>query len=590
MRAVVRSSLVAGVTGALMLGAAWAGVGLAPVPTPSLPAAVPGVPAAPGAPAAPAAPGTSRTIAAATTDVPALGAGQLLVGAAKNSIAPDPDGMRTRGFPAARWEKDMVKCTPLAPETIQRLLAETQTEVDHLASAGSAWPENPNCIYQGGFSLGPMNPVKAYDAEYGLWIRSVAFSDGNDTLVLSVVDGEGWFWDYDKKCTDCGSKQIAAALAADPELAARKVTAKSFVLHATHSHASPDFIGGWGFVPDWYMKQVTETIKKTAKEAVLSMVPAVVETGEAEARAHNSERRDTYRSAEEQQLSWIRAVAIEKAAPATTAPTASPTRTSGKPKPSSSPTPVPTTPPAPPKVIATIGAYAAHPTTKGTNGGVAHADWPGVFEHRLEERFGGIGLHFMTGLGNMSSSGGTVIGTRLADLLPEVGAGRLVEDTDLVVAQTTFRSPVTNAPLDALGTPGFFDRQFDPTPTTVRTGKSPDTAPCVSAGPQSVELPVTAARLGKDVVLTTGPGELFSNVTNTIKEKNPGRIVLPLAQSNDALGYMPQSFEIHPVGQQGLGFAAGGAVFVNYEDSYAIDRCVGDMVLETTLSLLGTIR
>ena len=52
---------------------------------------------------------------------------------------------------------------------------------------------------------------------------------------------------------------------------------------------------------------------------------------------------------------------------------------------------------------------------------------------------------------------------------------------------------------------------------------------------------------------------------------------MPLAQANDALGYMPQSFELNPVGQQGLGFVAGGYLIVNYEDSYAIDRCFGDM-------------
>ncbi len=461
----------------------------------------------------------------------------------------------------------MTKCTPLAPEYLQRVLSDTQVELDHLAAAGSPWPENPNCIYQGGFGIGPENPVKAFDEEYGLWVRSVAFSDGADTLVLSIVDGEGWLWDYANKCDDCGSKQIAAALAADPQLAALHVTPQSHVLAATHSHAAMDFIGGWGFVPNWYMAQVTETVKKTATDAVLGMVPAVIETGEVEARAKNSERRDTYRSAEEQQLSWLRAVAVEQPA-----------------------APKKKDPAPPPRVIATVGAYAAHPTTKGTNGGVAHPDWPGVFEKRLETRFGGIGLHFMTGLGNMSTSGGTMMGEQLANLVPAIGNGRLVTDTDLVVAQTTWQQPVTNVPLDALGTPGFFDRQFDPTPAHVETGKSPDTAPCVSGSPQSVELPVTASRIGSDLIITAAPGEIFANVSNTIKEKNAGRIVFPLAQANDALGYMPQSFEMNPVGQQGLGFVAGGAVFVNYEDSYAVDRCLGDMVLETTLSLLNTIR
>jgi hypothetical protein len=76
-------------------------------------------------------------------------------------------------------------------------------------------------------------------------------------------------------------------------------------------------------------------------------------------------------------------------------------------------------------------------------------------------------------------------------------------------------------------------------------------------------------------------------VSNTIKEQSPALVTMPMGQSNDALGYMPQQFELNEVGQQGLGFAIGGVAFVNYEDSYAIDRCVGDMVLETTIGLLG---
>ena len=123
----------------------------------------------------------------------------------------------------------------------------------------------------------------------------------------------------------------------------------------------------------------------------------------------------------------------------------------------------------------------------------------------------------------------------------------------------------------------------------MRVGEN-ENAPCVSAAPQSVELPVTVARLGDDVVLTTAPGEVFSNLTNTIKEKNAGKVTFPLAQVNDALGYMPQSFELNPVGQQGLGFAFGGYLFVNYEDSYAIDKCVGDGILETTLAALTALK
>jgi hypothetical protein len=64
---------------------------------------------------------------------------------------------------------------------------------------------------------------------------------------------------------------------------------------------------------------------------------------------------------------------------------------------------------------------------------------------------------------------------------------------------------------------------------------------------------------------------------------------MPLAQMDDALGYMPQSIEMSPIGQQGLGFFFGGVLIVNYEDSYAIDRCLGDMVLETNIALLNSL-
>ena len=237
-----------------------------------------------------------------------------------------------------------------------------------------------------------------------------------------------------------------------------------------------------------------------------------------------------------------------------------------------------------------MGAYAAHPTSVGNNNEVAHPDWVGLFEKTLEERFGGIGLHFMTGLGNMSNNGGVTIGKSLADLLPAVGKGRPVMNTTIKLSQSTVTSALTNVPLGTLGTAGLFDRKFLLAPAVVQTGEEPETAPCLSASAQSIELPVSAARIGDDLIFSAAPGEVFSNFTNTVKEKNAGRIVFPMAQSNDALGYMPQDFEINVIGQQGLGFAAGGYLFINYEDSYSVDHCVGDLVLEKTLDMLSAIK
>jgi hypothetical protein len=277
------------------------------------------------------------------------------------------------------------------------------------------------------------------------------------------------------------------------------------------------------------------------------------------ARGFNGERRDTYRSAEEQQIGWLRAYV--------------PGTGQGRGA-------------MPARVIATLGAYAAHPTTHGTNDGEAHPDWPGEFERAVEDRFGGVGLHFMTGLGNMSARGDT--GPGLAARIPAVGAGTAIGRADVAAERVIWRQPVTNAPLTALGLPGFFDRRFQLTggPAAVSVGESKN-APCASTSPVAVEVAAGAIRIGDELAITTGPGELFANLTNTIKDHSPARVTLPLSQANDALGYLPQSFEMSPIGQQGLGFFAGGYLIVNYEDSYAIDRCFGDAVLENTIALLN---
>jgi hypothetical protein len=555
MPTMIKKFVTAFLVGAFMVSSAWAGASLMPASTKdSANASIAGKKKAKKKKAYRhrATPATKPTAANAPVTVPSpasLKDGQVLAGAAKMSTEPRPADY------GGTWETDPEKCSTLSESGVNQLTGNTQEMVDHLVAAGSAWPENPNCIYMGGFGIGPMNPVSSWDQDRGLFVRAIALRDKDgDDLVLAILDGEGYFWDYANKCTDCGIKQLTAQLAEDKSLG---LAAENIVIAATHAHSSPDFIGGWGFVPDWYMKQVSETIKATVKAAMADMRPAILEAGEHEARPFNSERRGTYRSAEEQNLAWLRAYE----------------------------------PGGNEKTIATIGAYAAHPTAFGTNDGKASADWPGLFEKSLEDRFGGIGMHFMTGLGNMSNSGlgNPSRSADLAGLVEQVGKGNRIENPDIKTTRTTWTQPATNVPLTALGEPGFFDRKFNSSPASVSVGKS-ESAPCASASPVSVEVASSAARIGNEFALTASPGEIFSNLSNTIKEKSGAAVTMPLGQANDALGYMPQSFEMSPVGQQGLGFAVDGVAVVNYEDSYSIDRCYGDMALETALANLSGLK
>ena len=547
-----RYLLVPFLVGAISLGAAWAGVVVAPAPkiTPEQVAADAVTAAASsrnrraaGSESAGAAMTKAKTsaresaeaVVAATQFAGTIPEGSVLAGAAKVSIIPQPDESK-----GEKWAKE--GCATLSEEGVP-------PNATHVANFRSPWPENPECIYMGGYGIGPMNPITSVDAE-GLWVRSVALGDGTDTVVLTILDGTSYLGDYNSFCDDCGAFELARDLGAE-----LGIDEAGFLFASTHSHTAPDFIGGWGGVPQWYSDQVTEALRTSVRDAVKKMRPATLEGGDILTRQFNGERRDTYRSAESDTLGWFRAIGTNNG-----------------------------------KTIATVGAYAAHPVTADESKGVGNADFPAVFDKAVEERFGGVGLYFMKGLGNMSPRGDKFeMGNGLAALIPPVGEGTPVQGTDVRAARAMWDQPVTNPGLTALGVPGFFDRPFAQKPAALTTGKDAN-RPCTSSSPVSVHTGITAAKVG-NMSLTGAPGEIFSNIGNTLEERNPNGLTLPLAQVNDGLGYIIQNFESYADGRMGPGFVGGETpVTFEYEDAYALDQCFGDMVLETTISTLGALK
>ena len=468
---------------------------------------------------------------AAAAGAQTLAPGEVLVGASKVSIEPAPNA-----FKGEFWETDASACT--LPGSLLFAL-DTRTP----------WPENPNCIYSGGFGIGPMNPLTSWDEEYGLWSRSIAISDGEDTVVLTILDGAYYFGRYRNLCERCGFFSLAEDLGAE-----LGIPPSGFLFTYTHSHAAPDFIGGWGAVPQWYMDQVANAMRRSVRRAVARMKPATLEAGDELLRGFNSERRDSYWSAEGATLPWFRA--IDRAG----------------------------------SVIATAVAYARHPTSRDPVDG-GHADWHATFSARAEQRFGGMAAAFPSGLGNKSGRGGWESGAGVADAIPEIGEGMPVTSPggatpDVRSRQVFWTQPVTNSALLALGVNGLFDRPFQNAPATIVTGKSAADK-CVSASALSVETAVSAVRIG-NLTITGGPGELFSNLTNTIQEEEFEKgqpVTLPLSVANDGLGYIMQKFEYDYIAGQVTGFVGAEGLF-EYEDAYAIDGCFGTMVLETTLGAL----
>ena len=131
-----------------MIGAAWAATGLVPVKV-DRPGSTKGHSAA-GA----SLPNRELNLAPAAVSFDTeLPAGQVLAGASKVSIEPNPDESN-----GEIWVRDKAKCTPATSGDVEESL-------DHAADWRITWIENTNCIYMGGFGLGPSQPVIEWDHE-----------------------------------------------------------------------------------------------------------------------------------------------------------------------------------------------------------------------------------------------------------------------------------------------------------------------------------------------------------------------------------------------------------------------------------------
>ena len=527
-RRLLRTALAGTVAGATLVGAAWAGVGLVPVPD----------------------------------------EGEWLAGASVRSIAPD----------AGRWQTE--GCSEYASNFPE--------EVTHLADKAVAdqvgsWPKSPDCVYLGGYGIGPARAATGVDPLAGVNVRSVALSNGTaaGTVVWQVVDMVGFFSTYrDDLCDACGIAGIRAAVARQTG-----VPVANLAVGSTHTHGGADGYGAWGGLPTWYREQVRDAVIASALEAVGAMQPATIAVGQVDARPFNSERRATYHSSPDYGAVWLQAVAM-------------PRRTKDAAEP-----------------IATLVNYAAHPTVLGAQP-LLHGDWPATASHALGETLGGVGMVIEGGLGNVSPSrpgnrGADLTGDGKVDEYDEViemGAdfatfvaadiargGAPLGSNEVKAVSAAVEHPVTNWVEAGLGVTGLLDRTFTPGDAagvagTWSGGKS-SSRPCAAASPLTIKTELSAFRLG-DLVVLTAPGEIFSTVSQVLKSKVrhgalTGGQTMVFGQTQDSLGYIIQSFETDPAG--GALTNASGDTF-EYEETFMLDRCFGDHVLHVALELGAALK
>jgi hypothetical protein len=580
-----RRAVVGLATGVAMVGTAWAGVGLAPVvrdvatpPTADTDRSVAEEASAAGLadlPVVDVVEIPARSSAAEPPDLSGLTrlpAGQFLVGADTSSLAPDPERWQTEG------------CSTYASNFPE--------EVGHLAHRITedmvlpGWPRSPDCVYLGGYGLGPARAATGIDPVSGYDVQTVAISNGEDLVIWQQTPFVGFFSTYRADlCTGCGILDIRRAVAdgLDTELS-------NVAIASNHSHGGADGYGAWGGLPTWYREQVRDVLINSAYDAAAAMRPAVLEVGEVDGRPFSNERRSTYHSVADFGAVWLQARELP------TAPT------KGKPR------------SVEPRVIATVVNFAAHPTVLGADNLLLHGDWPYTAGQALGDSLGGVGIVFEGGLGNVTPGrptrpDGDLTGDGVVDRYDEVlqmgrdfasvvGAdiargGHRMAGNDIASVDADVVHPVTNWTETALSLVNLLDRDFfggdggEPGGSYVGYREDEGTGParpCVSASPVSIRTTQTAMRIG-DLTILTAPGEIFSGVSLVAKSKvRPrsfeGGQTMVFGQAQDSLGYIIQSYELYPPG--GVSAGTGG---IEYEETFLLDRCFGDHVLEVMLEL-----
>lgn len=540
-----RLLLAGAVAGATLVGSAWAGVGLVPVTTPR-------PPADPISAAGDPADGPGAAQKATATPVPA---GQFLVGADVASIAPDPERWQTEGCP--------------------QLDQGQQGFVEHLATPLAeqgrvGWPVAPDCVYLGGYGIGPARAATSWDQENGVNVRTLAVSNGTDTVVWQMVDLVGFFSHYRPElCDGCGIRGIREAISAETGIPVENVAVGS-----THTHGGADGYGAWGGLPSWYREQLRDVIVQSALDAVAAQQPATIEVGSVDARGFNNERRDHYFSTPDYGAVWLQARALPQ-----------------KKKDAGA-------------VLATLVNYAAHPTVLGAQP-MMHGDWPATAAKALGDQLGGVGLVIEGGLGNVSPRGGSSgdAMVRVVEMgqafAAEIGrdiarGGTPLESNAITAVSAEVVHPVTNAALAGLGVAGLLDRDFLPGeaaggPGAYEFRKSLNGArPCASSSPLTIKTEISGFRIGELTVLTA-PGEIFSAVSLVLKSKSAGTAqTMVFGQTQDSLGYIIQSFEVDPIG--GYGEYVPGAELAEYEETFMLDRCFGDHVVQVALQVAEQLR
>jgi hypothetical protein len=378
-------------------------------------------------------------------------------------------------------------------------------------------------VYLGGYGIGGSTPISEGRSATGILgdgpsVRAFAVSDRKGhTFAIADIEVQGWF--AAQKDQPYGLLDMREAV---EERTDGALDAEHVVIQSDHSHSGADAMGVWGGVPPEYLRYMAEQTEDAIVEAYETMRPGKLYYGIAPGAdllsnqfgydaAHGNDTLD----------SDVRVLqARDKRGDA----------------------------------FATLLNFSAHSTVLGSSNTKISGDWPQVANPLLEQAFGGEAMTVVGTLGRTQPGDRGCADPAATDedaqnlcKLHDY-ASRVVDRAEDAVSAA---KPVGGDPIVAARSYLIEDPSSSPLLLGLLYGGAPlgiplnraTTPPWITG---NVIGTVTAsARIG-DVLLSSGPGEMYPQIPLKVADTVPARGYMTAGLANDQLGYLIAPYESYP--------------------------------------------
>jgi hypothetical protein len=377
-------------------------------------------------------------------------------------------------------------------------------------------------VYLGGFGIGGGSPVfRGRPATGvlgdGIHVRAIAISDGSHPVAIADIETQGWF--VANKDAPYGLVDMRKAVA---ERTGGRLPAEAVVIQSDHTHSGPDPMGVWGGVPVEYRRYIFDRTVDAIVQAFERMHRATLWYGVADGTSllSNQFSYDPPNQSVDGEVRVLQARDPDGGAP-----------------------------------IATLLNFSAHATVLGSSNTKVSGDWVQAANSLLAQRFGApsvtmVGTVGRTQPADRGCSDPAAQGDDRSLCTIRDYAGRVVDRAAAAAASAT--------PL--AGEPAVAARSYlitDPSSNALLLGLvyaggavgvplNRSLTPPWLAG--DVLGTVTAtARIG-DVLLLAGPGEMYPQIPQTVRNVvgSDARGFMTAGLANDQLGYLIAPYEAYP--------------------------------------------